>query len=132
MSSISGILNTPLNGAYCIAKHAIESMAEVYRRELHMYGIPVVSIQPGPIASRIWEKNIGSMLQMEDSDYGPMIQSVNAHMERAQQNALPARVISELVHKIINQRRPRTAYIVHSRVWAIRLAEASILCGSQR
>jgi NAD(P)-dependent dehydrogenase (short-subunit alcohol dehydrogenase family) len=121
MSSISGILNTPLNGAYCIAKHAIESMAEVYRRELYIYGIPVISIQPGPIASRIWEKNIGSMSQMEDSDYGPMIRSVNEQMERARQEALPAKVISELVHKIIKQRRPRTAYVVHSRVWTVRL-----------
>ena len=121
ISSISGIFNTPVNGSYCIAKHAIESMAEVYRRELKMYGIQVVCIQPGPIKSRIWEKNIGSMSQMESSDYGPMIRCVNQHMERARQEALPAIVISELVHKIIKKQRPRTAYIVHSRVWAIRL-----------
>ena len=43
ISSISGIFNTPFNGAYCVSKHAVESMAEVYRRELMLYGIDVVS-----------------------------------------------------------------------------------------
>ena len=57
ISSISGIFNTPFNGAYCVSKHAVESMAEVYRRELMLYGIDVVSIQPGPIQSDLWDKN---------------------------------------------------------------------------
>jgi NAD(P)-dependent dehydrogenase (short-subunit alcohol dehydrogenase family) len=42
--SISGIFNTPMNGAYCVSKHALESMAEVYRRGLRMYGIQVSSL----------------------------------------------------------------------------------------
>ena len=33
ISSVSGIFNTPFNGAYCISKHAMESLAETYRRE---------------------------------------------------------------------------------------------------
>lgn len=121
ISSISGIMNTPINGAYCISKHAMESMSEVYRRELRMYGIRVVTIQPGPIQSRIWEKNIGTMAGMETGDYGPMISSVNRIMASAQRDALPARVISELIHKIIGKRRPRTSYVVHRNAWMIRL-----------
>jgi len=34
ISSISGIFNTPFNGAYCVSKHAMESLGEIYRREL--------------------------------------------------------------------------------------------------
>ena len=60
ISSISGYFNSPYNGAYCVSKHAMESLADLYRRELYMYDIDVVSIQPGPIASKIWEKNINS------------------------------------------------------------------------
>ena len=44
ISSISGVFNTPFNGAYCISKHAMESLAEIYRRELLMYDVDVVSI----------------------------------------------------------------------------------------
>ena len=41
ISSLSGILNTPMNGTYCISKHALESMGEIYRRELIADGIDV-------------------------------------------------------------------------------------------
>lgn len=119
MSSISGILNSPINGSYSIAKHAMESIGEVYRRELMMYGIDVISIQPGPIQSRIWEKNIGSMAEFADSDYSQMIERVDEIMQEARGQALPAVVIAKLVEKIIESRRPRSAYIVHSRTWPV-------------
>ncbi len=119
MSSISGILNSPINGSYSIAKHAMESIGEVYRRELMMYGIDVVSLQPGPIQSRIWEKNIGSMDEFADSDYGSMIRRVEAIMQKAKKDALPASVIAKLVDRIIRSSRPRTAYIVHTRTWPV-------------
>lgn len=121
MSSISGILNSPINGSYSIAKHAMESIGEVYRRELYMYGIDVVSIQPGPIQSRIWEKNIGSMDEFADSDYAPMIRRVDAIMQRARKDALPAEVISKLIHRIIQSRQTKPSYIVHSRVLPVRI-----------
>ena len=69
ISSLSGIFNTPMNGAYCVAKHALESLGEVYRRELMMYGIQVCSIQPGPIQSKLWDKNISAMDAYLDTDY---------------------------------------------------------------
>ena len=119
MSSISGILNSPINGSYSIAKHAMESIGEVYRRELMMYGIDVVSIQPGPIQSRIWEKNIGSMSDFADSDYASMIEKTDEIMMQARKNALPASVIAKLVERIIKNSRPRTAYIVHTKTWPV-------------
>ena len=39
ISSLSGIVNTPMNGAYCVAKHGVESLGEIYRRELLPAGI---------------------------------------------------------------------------------------------
>jgi len=69
ISSISGVFNTPFNGAYCISKHAMESLGEIYRRELVMYDIDVVSIQAGPIASKIWTKNIGKYEEYKGTDY---------------------------------------------------------------
>ena len=120
-SSISGVFNTPLNGAYCVSKHAIESLGEVYRRELMMYGIDVVSIQSGPIESEIWNKNIGAMEPFEQSDYATMVKRTNEILEDAQATAQPAEVISRLIQKIIENPRPKLAYIVHPRPWLIKL-----------
>ncbi len=117
ITSISGILNTPMNGAYCVSKHAHESLGEVYRRELYGYGIDVVSIQPGPIQSKLWDKNIGSMDRFSDSIYCNMIANTDGIMAEAERDALPAEVISKLIDTIIKSRRPKTAYIVHSQKW---------------
>ena len=112
ISSISGIFNTPMNGAYCVAKHALESLGEVYRRELMMYGIQVASIQPGPIQSDLWDKNLNALDLYLDSDYGKMAEKSNAIIRASQKDALPAEVISKLIEKIITSRRPKLSYIV--------------------
>ena len=118
-SSISGVVNTPINGSYCVSKHAIESLGEVYRRELMMYGIDVISIQSGPIQSQIWEKNIGASSEFEDSDYRTMIKQTEAVLADAQKIAQPPSVFSELIEKIIYNRRPRLAYVIHQQRWQI-------------
>ena len=113
ISSISGVFNTPFNGAYCISKHALESLAEVYRRELMMYNIDVVSIQPGPIQSDIWKKNIGKYSEYEGTDYEKLLHSTNRVMDKAQKDALPASVISKLIHKILTK-KTKLAFIVNT------------------
>lgn len=117
ISSISGFFNTPMNGAYCVSKHALESMGEVYRRELRMYGIPVSSIQPGPIQSDLWNKHVDKMDEYDHSDYAKMAKKANHMMQAAQRNALPARVISQLIQKIINSKKPKLTYIVTKNKW---------------
>lgn len=117
ISSISGIFNTPMNGAYCVAKHALESMAEVYRRELMIYGIQVVSIQPGPIQSALWDKNLNALEPYLHSDYGKMAHTTNHIIKAAQADALPVKVISQLIEKIINSKLPKLSYIVSKRKW---------------
>ncbi len=112
ISSISGIFNTPMNGAYCVSKHAMESLGEIYRRELMIFGIQVTSIQPGPIQSDLWEKNLNCLNEFTDSDYGRMAKAANCMVQKAQKNALPAAVISKLIHHIILSKRPKLSYVV--------------------
>lgn len=112
ISSISGVFNTPFNGAYCISKHAMESIGETYRRELMMYDIDVVSIQPGPIESKLWDKSINKYEEFRNSEYGNLIDRANKVMEDAEKDALPAVIISKLIHKILTKKRTKLAFIV--------------------
>lgn len=116
ISSISGYFNSPYNGAYCVSKHAMESLADIYRRELYMYGIDVVSIQPGPIASRIWEKNINSCQEYLDSDYGTLCRRADKVMQNGQKNALDARVVSKTIEKIITK-KTRTKIVINKNLY---------------
>ena len=110
ISSLSGILNTPMNGAYCVSKHAMESLGEIYRRELRPENIDVVSIRSGPIQSEIWNKNIEESIPYSDTVYKNMAIRSHKIMEHAKKSALPASVIAETVLDILQGRKKRHSY----------------------
>lgn len=113
ISSVSGILNTPFMGAYCISKHALESMTEIYRRELRMFGIKVISILPGPIKTEIWKKNIGKLNPFFETEYGHLLKNADKLIEKSDAQGLPAERVCMAVWKAFTARNPKTGYIVH-------------------
>ena len=112
ISSLSGIFNTPMNGAYCVSKHAMESLGEIYRRELFGEGIDVVSIRSGPIQSEIWRKNLDESKAYDDTPYAIMAKKTHGIMEHAKKSALPPIVIADLVLDIIEGRKKKLSYHV--------------------
>jgi NAD(P)-dependent dehydrogenase (short-subunit alcohol dehydrogenase family) len=121
ISSISGLFNSPFNGAYSISKHALESMTDVYRRELRRYKIQVIAIEPGPIKTEIWRKNLNSMAPFADTDYNDVLKKANAMIENAERTALPVARISKLILKCVRGKNPKTRYIVHRNVFVFKL-----------
>ncbi len=57
VSSMSGVVGLPGLGVYASSKFALEGMSEALRNELKLFGIRVVSIQPGPYKTPIWGRN---------------------------------------------------------------------------
>jgi short-subunit dehydrogenase len=113
ISSISGLLAAPFNGPYCISKHALECMVDIYRRELKTYEIEVIAIQPGPIKTEIWNKNKGSFDKYLDSDYRDIASKVNQVIEHTEKAALPVEKISEVIENILTRDKPKLRYLVH-------------------
>ncbi|MBK9734590.1 MAG: SDR family NAD(P)-dependent oxidoreductase [Saprospiraceae bacterium] len=121
ISSVSGLFNSPYNGAYCISKHALESMTDVYRRELSNFGIQVIAIEPGPIKTEIWRKNLGSMDKYDQEEYKEILSSANKMIENAEKSALEVSVISSIILKIITSSNPKSRYIVHRNKFMFKL-----------
>ncbi|WP_424360911.1 SDR family NAD(P)-dependent oxidoreductase [Methylocystis parvus] len=72
MSSIAGRFASPFLGAYNASKFALEGMSDALRRELKVYGIDVVLIEPGMIATPIWDKaESADFAHFDDTIYGP-------------------------------------------------------------
>ena len=113
ISSIAGLFTSPFNGVYSISKHALESMTDVYRRELRRYGIKVMAIEPGPIKTKIWGKSLNSMDQFADTDYYDILQKADKIIENTEKNALPVARTSNVILKCITKKHPKTRYIVH-------------------
>jgi len=53
MSSVSGFVTPPTQGAYSASKHAVEAVANALRYELYPYGIETILIEPGYIVTNI-------------------------------------------------------------------------------
>jgi NAD(P)-dependent dehydrogenase (short-subunit alcohol dehydrogenase family) len=53
MSSVSGFVTPPTQGAYSASKHAMEALSNALRYELYPFGIHTILIQPGYIVTNI-------------------------------------------------------------------------------
>lgn len=53
MSSVAGKLAGPIMGPYCASKHALEAVSDSMRLELYPFGVQVILIEPGFIATSI-------------------------------------------------------------------------------
>lgn len=51
MSSVSGLVTPPTQGAYSSSKHALEGLSNALRLEMYSFGIDVVLIEPGYIVT---------------------------------------------------------------------------------
>ena len=59
ITSIGGLMAIQMFGAYHAAKFGLEAVGDVFRQELAPWGIQVSIIEPGSIATPIWERGVG-------------------------------------------------------------------------
>ena len=116
-SSTSGFLSTPLLGPYCASKFALEAMADALRGELRPWKIPVVLIQPGAIATPIWDKtkeagqvDTSRMSEEGLARYQPLIDKISAHVDDVDERCIPAEDVAHLLHKTLTIANPKTRY----------------------
>ena len=67
MGSVLGRISPPLVGPYAAAKFALEAITDSLSIELRGSGIRVVLLEPGNIATPIWEKSKNNVLERLDS-----------------------------------------------------------------
>ncbi|UYN90704.1 MAG: SDR family oxidoreductase [Anaerolineales bacterium] len=124
VSSISGKVVPPLLLPYSASKFALEAFTDGLRRELHPWGLPVVSIVAGSIATPIWEKTVGTASRMRgdlprraESLYGPMMQRGYRRAENSAGRGLPVEEFARLLEHIVLTPNPRTRYIIGRGTW---------------
>ena len=119
MSSISGRVTAPLLAPYSMSKFALEAFSDGLRRELLPWGIQVSSVQPGAVATPIWNKALDAPESQPDrlpagaiELYGRQIDAVRRSAQKASDNAVPAERVADVVHHALFSRRPKTRYLV--------------------
>lgn len=116
ISSVSGTSAFPFVGAYAASKHGLEGFSETLRRELILYGIDVVIVGPGPIATPIWDKAEQADTSLyANTDYVDAAKRAKEFMVRSGRNGLPPEKVGEVVWHALTARRPNTRYAVVGR-----------------
>lgn len=92
IGSVSGVLVTPFAGAYCASKAAVHALNDALRLELAPFGIEVMEVQPGAIASNFASNASREMAAVvsEDSAWWPLRQFIQARAAASQDKPTPA------------------------------------------
>ncbi|MCP9438447.1 MAG: SDR family oxidoreductase [Nitrospira sp.] len=119
MGSIAGRAAMPLMGPYAASKFALEAITDALRLEVQQWGITVSIIEPGAIATPIWEKSGKQAAGLEASTrpelrelYREVVAGVRSVVTRAAERAIPAEIVARVVGKALTAARPKTRYLV--------------------
>jgi NAD(P)-dependent dehydrogenase (short-subunit alcohol dehydrogenase family) len=130
MSSIGGRVAQPFAGPYITSKFAIEAINDVLRLELMEWGIEVVAIEPGTIATPIWEKGssqadevLDKMTPEQRELYGKRLDKMTKVLARQDKRGAPPSKVADAVAHALTAKRPKPRYLV---------GDAHVLLGLKR
>lgn len=111
ISSVAGQDGNPFLGPYAMSKHALEGYSKSLRRELLLFGVDVIVIGPGAIATPIWDKaEEGDVARFQNTPYGPFIERVAKFMVENGRKGLPASDVGDLIWFCLTDPKPKTRY----------------------
>jgi len=115
MSSVSGFVTPPTQGAYSASKHAIEALSNALRYELYPFGIHTILIQPGYIVTNI-QSTAMELAQTYEEKFksGPYARTYASYLgsassARAQSKTTPEDC-ARIMLKAIEAPRPKARY----------------------
>lgn len=121
MSSVAGRNASPFMGPYNASKFGLEGLSECLRRELMLFGIDVVVIAPGPIATPLWDKvDALDVTPLAETPYFSAVTRAKEAIALGRQG-LPAERIGQTVLTALTAARPKTRYTVTPTPWQQRL-----------
>lgn len=114
-SSVGGKVYFPLGAWYHASKHAVEGLSDCLRIELNPFGIDVVVLEPGFIATEFGQVLVDNFAKLpKGSPYEPTMQAIIAQTQKTamEGNNSQPDVIAKAVSRIIGAKRPKTRYRV--------------------
>ena len=113
ISSIAGTFALPFLGPYAASKHGVEGLSESLRRECMLYGVDVITLDPGSVASTMWDKaDAIDLSPYAESPYlGPMMKLRQGMVSFGRKGSPPERV-GAVVLRALTDRNPKVRYVI--------------------
>jgi NAD(P)-dependent dehydrogenase (short-subunit alcohol dehydrogenase family) len=112
MSSVGGRNASPFMGPYNTSKFGLEGFSESLRRELMIFGIDVIIIAPGAIATPIWDK--ADALDVAPFENTPYFEPLTIAKQAIAigRKGFPPDTIGRAVLHALTSPRPKTRYVI--------------------
>lgn len=119
VGSIGGRIASPMTGPYHASKFALRGLTDSLRLELAPWGIEVVLVEPGAVATPIWETSIAAADRLQQALppevaklYGRVAARARAGARYNAAHGMPAEKVAAVVAQALTARRPRARYLV--------------------
>lgn len=119
ITSIGGLMAFPMFGAYHAAKFGLEAVGDVFRQELRPWGISVSVIEPGSIATPIWDRGEAEVDAIaaragdgHEQLYGEAIEAYREVARKTGERGIPPEKVAVRIEHALSARRPRARYLV--------------------
>jgi NAD(P)-dependent dehydrogenase (short-subunit alcohol dehydrogenase family) len=128
MGSIGGRMASPYLGPYGASKFALEAITDSMRLELLPWGIHVSIIEPGSIATPIWDKSLALSDQIEKEIspdaialYKKPLDAMRRAAREIGEGGIPADEVAQAVEHALTAKKPKTRYVIgrEARIQAI-------------
>jgi NAD(P)-dependent dehydrogenase (short-subunit alcohol dehydrogenase family) len=119
IGSIGGRIAAPMLGAYHTSKFGMVGLADTLRAELAPSGIRVILIEPGAIATPIWDRGGSAANELLEQAGPRLMERYSAQIEVARKSAarsakrgLPPPRAAAVVVKALTAPNPRPRYLI--------------------
>ncbi len=119
IGSIAGRAAMPLMGPYSASKFALEAITDALRLEVRQWGIEVSIVEPGAIATPIWDKSGKGATDLEAATtpelrllYADVIAGVKKVVAEAAKRAITPDAVAQVVEQALTATSPKTRYLV--------------------
>jgi NAD(P)-dependent dehydrogenase (short-subunit alcohol dehydrogenase family) len=133
ISSIGGKVALPYVSPYAASKHGIEAVGDSLRREMAQFGVHVSLVEPGAVATPIWDKGSNEAAELREratpeqvEAYGPVIERFEKLFIEAGRSGVPPDDVADAVEHALTASKPKTRYLI-GRQAKIRAAVARYL-----
>jgi NAD(P)-dependent dehydrogenase (short-subunit alcohol dehydrogenase family) len=117
LSSVGGRVAMAFTAPYAASKHAIEAIGDALRVELRTSHVQVALVEPGSVATPIWDKGRAEAERVDVPDelrqqYGHIPEAMDTMLRSTAERGVPPEQVAETIERALTAPRMRARYVV--------------------
>jgi NAD(P)-dependent dehydrogenase (short-subunit alcohol dehydrogenase family) len=117
VSSIGGRVAMAFTAPYAASKHAVEAFGDALRVELRTSGVQVALIEPGSVATPIWDKSRAESERVSvpaelQRQYGHVPAAMDKVLADTERRGVPPEQVAQTILRALTSSRMKARYVV--------------------